>query len=511
MRIFLHSILFILCGLHLSAQDNKKIQLIRADVIEYDAGMVKAQRLLGRVIFEHQGSRMYCDSAYLYEESNRFESFGNVRITDKKDLTIRGKRLDYDADERKAEIFEEITLRDGEMTLTTDYIEYQLDDRMASYFGGGKIVSSANRNVLTSSMGHYFADSKIMHFKDTVELRNPQYTMYTDTLHYHSLSEQAYFLGPTIIDSDENRIYCENGWYDTVNDKARFGENAHIWSNEQQLLGDSLYYDRNAGYGEAFGDVLIIDTLNQLQISGQYGKHLEEQDMSFVTDGALMEQFFEADTLLLHADTLQMTADTLEKRKITAFYGVQIFKTDLQGVCDSLVYTEADSLIRMYEQPFLWSEENQISGERIDLKTYEGTIESMYTENMAFIISQVDSIHYNQIKGRTLTGYFKENELDRVVIEGNGECIYYAVEEVPEEDASDSTYVPKQRIIGVNVGACSSMVIGIEDRTISRVKFITKPDNAFYPLDKISQEALILKDFTWNGDQRPLDRSALIQ
>ena len=368
MRTAFYIVILLLSSQLAQAQQSKKIQLVRADVIEYDSRMVKAQRLIGRVIFEHEGSRMYCDSAYLYEQTNRFESFGNVRITDQEDLTIRSKRLDYSADDRKAKIYEEITLRDGEMTLTTDYIEYTLDERMASYYGGGKIVSSANRNVLTSSMGHYFADSKVRHFKDTVELRNPQYTMYTDTLHYHSYSEQAYFLGPTIIDSDENRIYCENGWYDTVNDKARFGENAHIWSNEQQLLGDSLYYDRVAGFGEAFGDVFIIDTLNSLQISGQYGRHLEEYDLSYVTDGALMEQFFEEDTLLLHADTLQMTADTLDKRKITAFYGVRIFKTDMQGVCDSLVYTEADSLIRMYDEPFLWSEENQIIGEHIDLK-----------------------------------------------------------------------------------------------------------------------------------------------
>ncbi len=150
----------------LAAQQPKKIKLIQANVIEYDANLVKAQRLIGNVILEHQGSRMYCDSAYLYEESDRFESFGHVRITDQEKLTINGDRLDYDAAERMAKIYENITLRDGDMTLTTDYIEYNLDNRRASYFGGGKIVSTANQNVLTSEDGHYFAESKIMHFKD---------------------------------------------------------------------------------------------------------------------------------------------------------------------------------------------------------------------------------------------------------------------------------------------------------------------------------------------------------
>ncbi len=303
------TISFLFVFLLAAAQQPKKIKLIQADVIEYDAKLIKAQRLIGKVILEHEGSRMYCDSAYLYEESNRFESFGHVRITDQADLTINGDRLDYNAEERIAKIYENITLRDGEMTLTTDYVEYQLDDRRASYFGGGKIVSSANRNVLTSSSGHYFAESKIMHFKDSVLLENPQYTMVTDTLHYHSYNEQAYFFGPTTIDSDQNRIYCENGWYDTMNDRARFGEHAHIWSNEQQLLGDSMYYDRTLGIGEAFGNVAVLDTVNSIEITGEFGKHREQDDLSYVTDSALMRQFFDTDTLLLHADTLFMRAD----------------------------------------------------------------------------------------------------------------------------------------------------------------------------------------------------------
>lgn len=502
-RKLLHIFLILVLSLSSFAQSGKKIKLIKADAIEYDADLIKAQRLVGNVVLEHDDSRMYCDSAYLYEESNRFESFGSVRITDQKDLTISGQRLDYDGDERTAKIYEDITLRDGEMTLTTDYIEYQLDDRRASYFQGGKIVSSVNRNILTSEMGHYFADGKVMHFKNNVVLDNPKYTMYTDTLHYQSVSEQSFFLGPTEIISDDNKIYCENGWYDTRNDRARFGENAHIWSNEQQLLGDSIYYDRIIGFGEAFGDVLILDTINNIKISGQYGKHLEAEDLSYVTDGALMEQFFDSDTLMLHADTLRMTADTLQMRRITAYNGVRIYKPDLQGVCDSLNYSEADSLIHMYVDPFIWSEENQISGERIDLRTYDGNISELYTENMAFIISQVDSLHYNQIKGRTLTGFFIENELRKVNIDGNGECIYFAIEEVSPDSLSESLET-KTRIIGVNKGTCSSMVIHINERTISTVNFITRPDNAFYPLDKLSQEELSLKDFTWNLKARPL-------
>ncbi len=495
------TISFLLASLILAAQQTKKIKLVQADIISYDAKLVKAQRLIGKVILEHQGSRMYCDSAYLYEESNRFESFGHVRITDQNKLTITGERLDYDADERMAKIYEDITLRDGDMTLTTDYIEYDLDDRRASYFGRGKIVSSVNRNVLTSEAGHYFAESKIMHFKDDVLLTNPQYTMVTDTLHYHSYNEQAYFLGPTTIFSDNNRIYCENGWYDTVNDRARFGEHAHIWSNEQQLLGDSLYYDRNLGFGEAYGNVAILDTVNRIEITGDFGKHMEKNNMSFVTERALMRQYFDSDTLHLHADTLFMSADTLSMRHIAAYKGVRIYKNDMQGVCDSLIYTEADSLIRLFNEPIIWSDENQITGEHIDIKTTEGKVISLFTENMAFIISAVDGVNYNQIKGRELNGFFKDNELVKVSINGNGESIYFAVEE--EVNEVNGVKEVTEGILGVNISTCSDILIRIKDREISQVNFIKEPANAFYPLDKIDPASLTLKGFSWNMDLRP--------
>lgn len=486
-----------------------KVKLIRADAIEYDNSLAKAQRIIGNVLFEHNGAKMYCDSAWLYEEKNALEAWGDIRIRDEDGLSIQGDELVYDGDSLLAELRgERVILRDQSMTLNTQYVQYHTEDRLASYYGGGRIINSKNRNVLTSEAGTYFAASKIFHFKDSVILENPKYTIHTDTLHYHDYNGQAFFFGPTDILAEENSIYCENGWYDTMKERARFGENAELWNKDQRLTGDSIYYDRNLGRGEAFGSVVILDTLNQIQISGKYGKHLEEAGESLVTEQALMEQFFDTDTLSLHADTLLMSADTLEMKRILAYHGVRIYKPDLQGSCDSLVYAEADSLIRMYQEPFVWSEENQINGEFIDLYTFDGSIQRIYTESMAFIISQVDSVHYNQIKGRTLNGLFIDDELRTVLIEGNGECIYYALEE--EEEPTDSLLTEEPpKIIGVNKAECSRMRIKVMDNEIQQVSFLTEPDNAFYPLKDISESELILKDFQWKGSERPLSKDDL--
>jgi len=503
---------FIFLCTTLIGQEAKRIQLLGADVIEYDASIVNAQRLLGNVSFAHEGTKMYCDSAWLYESDNDLKAFGHVRIVQppapngetKSAISIKADSLYYNGNDRKALMYDNIVLRDGEMTLTTDYLTYTIDQRLGTYIGGGKIVSSKNRNVLTSEIGHYFANGRVFHFKTDVVLTNPQYVITTDTLHYHSFVEQSYFLGPTEIKGKKDLIYCENGWYDSKNDIAQFEDNAYIWSNGQQLKGDSLYYNRNGAYGEAFENVALIDTTNSISIFGEYGKYLEDEDIGIVTDSALMQQYFSNDTLNLHADTLMAMPDPLDSltkksRAIRAFHDVRIFKTDMQGSCDSLTYSEMDSLIVMYDDPIVWSQENQISGARISLKTANGSIDRLNTYNDAFIISEVDTLHYNQIKGKDLVGYFRDNELYKVWIEGNGQSIYFA------EELKDSV----STILGVNKSECSTIMIHIKDSEIERVNFITQPESAFYPLSKLSAPEMQLADFKWEEDRRPLSLADL--
>ncbi len=474
-----------------SAQDSTLIKLHRADVSEYDASYAKAQRLIGNVMFEHQGAIMECDSAWLYEETNIMKAFGNVRITQGDSIFLNADRLIYKGDSNLAELFEDIKLRDKDMTLTTEYLKYDTHTKIATYFNGGKIVSSENNNVLTSKQGSYLAESKSLHFKDSILLVNPEYTMETDTLQYGMESEQAFFYGPTTIKSKNDVIYCENGWYDTKNDLAQFNKHAYLWSAGQQLLGDSLYYDRNMGLGEAFGNVTVRDTINDFSIKGEYGKYLELEDRSYVTGRALYQQFLETDTLHLHADTLYSEPDTLQRKIILAYPNVKFYKNDMQGACDSLSFSETDSLLEMFVDPVIWADDNQITGEKIEIKSFDGKLHSLACRRKAFMASKIDSTHFNQIKGKNLFGFFKNNELYKVDINGNGESVYYAT------DDADGSF------IGVNKSTCSDITVYIKDRAVARVKFKIQPNSAFYPLDQISKSELILKDFRWEESRRP--------
>ncbi|MFY7970701.1 MAG: OstA-like protein [Flavobacteriales bacterium] len=500
------ALFLLLLGLCLEMDAQQKVvRLVHADNILFDQSLVDAQRLSGNVQLEYRGTLFYCDSAYLYANQN-FDAFSRIRVIHGSDYNVQGDKLFFNKAENNSRILGNVILRDNEMTLTSDNLLYNLDTEVASYVSGGKIVSNKNSNVLTSKRGSYNAKNETFYFRKNVVLVNKDYTVKSDTLQYNNRTEISYFFGPTTIVGDETSIYCENGWYDTKREISQFNENARVTSKKTVLLGDSIYYDGKKGIGEVFRNVSIYDTTADYIISGNYGRYLEKTKESFVTDRALMTQTFDDDTLFLRADTLFNFQDTVtDLNTIRAYHDVRIFKKDLQGLADSLVYAEADSTIRLFKDPILWNEENQITGDSISIRSWQGHMDQLFVRGHSFIISVADTtngaIRYNQIKGRNTTGYFKENDLYKVRIDGNGQLIYFPAEE--KENAS--------KIIGHNRGDCSDIEIEITDKKIQRIKLLKEPNSVFTPLKMTTESDYLLEDFKYRGEERPVSKDSLFK
>jgi lipopolysaccharide assembly outer membrane protein LptD (OstA) len=183
----------------LSAQkkESKQINIRQADKGFYSKSLGK-NRLIGNVIFEHEGALMYCDSAWLFSEENRIRAFRNIRINQGDTLFLTGDYLEYSGNTKMAIVTgDEVILRDPEMTLLTDRLELNRETNLAYYYTGGKV--SNDENILTSKKGYYNSNTKLFSFKDSVVLTNPRYIMYSDTLDYHSESRISYFKGPSTI------------------------------------------------------------------------------------------------------------------------------------------------------------------------------------------------------------------------------------------------------------------------------------------------------------------------
>ncbi len=494
--------LMTVCGGGLFGQTKSKIELLGAKDLKYDKRFgADAQRLIGDVRFRHQGALMFCDSAYLYDASNTLDAFGNVKINQGDTLYLYGDKLNYNGETRMVKVRNNVRLEDGEMTLTTHILDYNRRTEVAVFYDRGTIVSEKNDNVLIACEGDYIAQNEFFHFRDSVVLINPGYTVETDTLDYDNRTEIAYFEGPTFIFSDENTIYCENGWYDTRSDLSQFNENAYLDNQKQVLRGDSLWYSRNEGLGRAFKDVSITDTVDHYIISGQRGNYYENEKRTVVTVGAELIQYDERDSLFLHADTLQAVDDSERGNLLFAHRNVRFFRKDMQGAADSMYFAQRDSTIYMYFDPVLWSDDLQITGDTMEIINKAEGLDRLLVYRDAMLIDYVEPDRYNQIKGRTLTGYFRKNELYYVFIQGNGQSLYFAMEEV--RVAEDTTGLAAD-----TAAAASALTVteSTEDPDAAATEIET--DTADLRIDTLTGEIPdTLSVFT--GDSLPPDTAAV--
>ncbi|MFM7176084.1 MAG: OstA-like protein, partial [Bacteroidota bacterium] len=343
-----------------------QIEIVNADVFQGDESIGKGVSLLkGNVAFKHRGALMYCDSAYLYQESNSLDAFGKVRIIQGDTLRLNGDTLRYDGNSGLAVITGKVTLVDRKMNLSSSKLTYDMPADKAFYLDKG--VLKDNENTLTSIRGFYLAKESKVFFSDSVLLVNPKYKVIADSLSYLTKTSTAVFTGPTRIvstGSDSTWIYCENGYYDTKQSKSKFFKPNRVVSRTRSLSGDTLDFDNNTRVGKAFGRVMIADTSRSVVISGDKGFSDDKSRTAFVTGNAELMRTFTKDTLFLHADTLYAKEDTLAGvSSWTAYRGVRFFTSDLKGVCDSLSYTTPDSIMRMHVAPVLWNDSNQVTAE----------------------------------------------------------------------------------------------------------------------------------------------------
>lgn len=494
-------------GLWSNVVAQKKVRLINSDAWLYDKSWVDAQRLIGHVHLEYEGTHFYADSAYLFPNDN-FDAFGHIQMIKAGEYTMTGETMHFEERTNTATVRGNVVLRDGQMTLQTNLLDYHTRTGIANYTGGGRIVSSKDQNQLTSERGTYNSKTQVFYFRKNVELKNPDYKVYSDTLQYNEITEVAYFFGPTRIVGDSTRLYCENGYYNTRLDQSRFGKNASVTSGKIKLRGDSIFYDGQKGVGEVFRRVTIADTTASVQIHGEYGKHREHDSFSYVTDKAwLFQDLGENDSLFVRADSLFLLGNKDSTNILKAYHDVSFYHIDLQGICDSLVYFEADSLLELHDRPIMWHGNNQMTCDTVRMTMRNGGPDRLYMHSNALIIGRAiaastspsDTTLLHQIKGRDMTGQFQDGELRSLRVEGNGQLIYF-----PESDKKD-----KPRIIGHNKGDCSNILITIRDRKIEKIRLEEEPRSVYSPMDKAKPEDFLLKGALWQGSERPLSPDSI--
>lgn len=520
---------------------------------------------------------MYCDSAYFYESTNSLAAFGNVRMEQGDTLFVYCDSLFYDGDALFGELYDNVHLIHRSATtntnLYTGYMTYDRELEEANFPDEGVMVDSLVH--LRSQVGWYYPQQRLAFFQYDVQGRSyerdsawhavgcmpphvyrpddrrlkPEFILYSDTLRYDFRETTATVLGPSRIVNDSSVVNTRRGMFNTQTEEAHLYEHSTLQSPGRFATADTLFYNSKTGYGEAWGHVHAVDTTDCMSVRGDYAYYIENEDnpqRGYITGRALAMEYSSGDTLYLHADTLRaytilnpIAADTLSHREaidtlgntqlvidsiipartdtlrfMEAFYNVRYYRSDLQGVCDSLIYAARDSLATFMGNPVMWNGQYQITGDTIFAVVSRDGIQRAMVHPNAFLtqshdeslkmgadtLSQqqrqalrIDSLHYDQIVGTDLICFFDSAaHIQRMNMSGNVQILYY-----PEE--SDRS------LIGLNQTVGNYMRVEFRDQKIDRLVVWPQPVGSLTPIQLLTDDQLYLPNFRWMAYLRPTD------
>ena len=480
---------------------DERIHLVHADNLTYDQfTRPDAQCLSGKVEFLHGGLRMYCDSAVLLQAANSFEAFGHVKMVQGDTLTLVGEYLFYDGESQIAQVRRNVKMTHRAQVLLTDSLNYDRLYDVGYFFDGGQLVDG--ENTLTSDWGEYYTSTKKATFNYKVKLTNPKFTLTSDTLHYDMNTKWAEVEGPSNILSGDNHIYTERGYYNTQTQKAELFDKTVLFNQGRKMTGDSLFYDKNAGIMKAFRNIVYEDRKNRNILTGHYCWYNELTGEALATDSALAKDYSSSeDTLFVHADTLRLYTYTMETdsvyRVMHGYFHVRAYRTDVQAVCDSLVFNSREKKMTLFRDPIVWSEGRQVLGEEINVYSNDSTIDSIYVERQALLVENLDSLHYNQIAGQLMKSYYEEGEMRENEVEGNVYVVWFPLEK-------DST------ILYQNYTETSKLRMFMQDRKFRRL-WSPSAEGCIYPIGVAPQDRTRLEGFAWFDYIRPLDKYDLFE
>ncbi|MBQ4820219.1 OstA-like protein [Aquimarina sp. MMG016] len=493
---YLYIIFILLFSSATLAQESKKIKVQSDRTIKNQdrfPGATILAKVNKQVYIEHEGIEIWCDQAIHYGEDKFVKALGNVKIKQGDTLTMTSKYAEYNGNTQFAYARDNVFMETTQNTLRTDTLFFDRIRQQAYYRSGGTVKDSTKTNTLTSKIGRYFMDRGMFSFNTDVKVVNPENTIDSDRLDYYKENGHTYLYGPSTVKGKESTLYCERGFYDTEVKTGYAIKNSRIDYDNRTVFGDSIFYNSAIQFASATNNIKVLDTANSSVITGHYAEVFKDKDSVFITKRALAATLQEKDSIYIHSDTLMVTGKP-EKRIMHGFYDVRIYKSNMSGKSDSINVDQTTGHTKMIGRPILWAQKNQMTGDTIKIisNTETEKLDSLVVYQNAFL-AQEDTLKagYNQVKGQTLYGLFKDNEIYKVDIDKNTETIFYQRESEGE-----------LKLIGINKVLSSKITLLLNDREIEDVYYYQNVDGVLYRESDLPENARELSGFNWRGDER---------
>lgn len=476
-----------------------RVYLLHADELRYDmyGSNPDAQIVKGKVSFSHQGAHLTCDSAYFYQSSNSVKAFGHVHFKQGDTLSLTCDRAEYDGMMQMMHARNNVVLHHRRQVLRTDSLDYDRLYEMANFFEGGTLIDGKDK--LVADWGEYHTKTREAKFVYNVKLRSGKDVVTTDTLYYDVPKSKAHMVGPSKIISGGSVVHTKNGFYNTKNDQAQLFDRSTLEDKDKTITGDSLYYVKN-GESYGYGNVVYVDKKNKNSLHCNYLRYNEKTGYGFATRNPVAIDYSQKDTLWVHSDsmkiyTFHINTDSVY-RKVHAFHKVRAYRTDVQAVCDSLVFNSKDSCMTMYKDPIVWNANRQLLGEVIKAYMNDSTIRMAHVIGQALSIDEMpDSVHFNQVTSKEMKAYFENGQARMGESIGNVQTVYYLTN---DKDSS---------IVGLNYMETDTMRMYLSpERQLQKI-WANKSVGTFYPITQVPPSKVKLPNFAWFDDIRPKDKN----
>lgn len=481
-----------------------RVYLVHSDELRYDQyGLVPdAQIVKGNVQFMHKGAKMWCDSAYFYQQTNSFRAFGHVRMVQGDTLSLTCERAYYDGQAQLMEARKNVWLKHRGQTLNTDSLNYDRLYNNAYFFEGGTLTDKSQK--LVADWGQYNTQTREAVFYYNVKMIENDRIITTDTLQYNTLTSMAHVLGPSQITSKTGVIETRDGYLNTKTSMSTLYGRSTVNDKDKTITGDSLYYDDKTGQSEGYGEVVYVDKKNKNSLLCQRFKYNEKTGAGWATGKLLAKDYSQKDTLYVHADSVKFFTYNINTdsvyRMAHCFKHVRAYRQDVQAVCDSMVANSKDSCLTMYRDPIVWNANRQLLGEVIKIYMQDSTVKEAHVLGQALSVEQMpDSVHFNQLSSKDMFAYFIDGNVRRNDAVSNVRSIYFSV------DDKDST------LIGLNYLETDTMRMFISaERQLQKI-WTCRFEATLYPMSQIPPGKEKLEAFGWFDYVRPLNKDDLFE
>ena len=474
-----------------------------------------------RVQMKNETYQMKSDSVN-YNSETEIAKYFTRSVTWKNDGEIlSSENGEYHNKEQRYIFRDNAYVLSGEREMWADTVDYREMVQFIELKHNAQIRDEEHKSIVFGHYGNYSHQTG-----DTFLTQNPAYVSYADsdsngtndTVYMRSDSMYVYLVDSlgycTLTRPDSATLAAEQAAkLQAIIDKRVADSLAVVKAEREKFVADSLAQAEEQQRKELL-DSLFTLRASYVAVEGNDSIAMMAQRLDFVIDSlqnppvdsvaikGMMDSLVR-DSVVVPLDSLTTTTDSLESDNLTKKSGsdrimlglrnVKVYRTDFQGICDSMLMFSVDSTAQLHRNSVMWNELNQIASERADVYTRnQKPYRVLFSEGKPIMSSEIDTTRYNQVAGKTIESLFEDGVMYRTDIKGNAQTYYYMV-----DDADGA-------LMGFLVAESADMTFFIEDNTVDGIMYRGDPVYTIYPMTKIpADQPQRMPDFVWYAEQRP--------